>query len=93
MSVTVSPATANVQEGSQQQFTATVTNTNDNAITWQVNGVTGGNASVGTISYCGLYTAPSVIPNPASVTITAFITDMTSGFRLFHRDHHGGDLQ
>ena len=77
-SVTVSPATANVQEGSQQQFTATVSNTNDNAITWQVNGVTGGNATVGTISATGLYTAPSVIPNPASVTITAFITDMTT---------------
>jgi predicted small lipoprotein YifL len=77
-SVTVSPATANVQEGSQQQFTATVSNTNDNAITWQVNGVTGGNSSVGTISSTGLYTAPSVIPNPASVTITALITDMTT---------------
>ncbi len=77
-SVTVSPATANVQEGSQQQFTATVSNTNDNAITWQVNGVTGGNTSVGTISATGLYTAPSVIPNPASVTITAFITDMST---------------
>jgi hypothetical protein len=77
-SVTVSPATANVQEGSQQQFTATVSNTNDNAITWQVNGVTGGNTSVGTISASGLYTAPSVIPNPASVTITAFITDMST---------------
>ncbi len=77
-SVTVSPATANVQEGSQQQFTATVSNTNDNAITWQVNGVTGGNTSVGTITAAGLYTAPSVIPHPASVTITAFITDMTT---------------
>ena len=77
-SVTVSPATANVLEGSQQQFTAMVSNTNDNAITWQVNGVTGGNASVGTISATGLYTAPSVISNPASVTITAFITDMST---------------
>jgi hypothetical protein len=69
--VTVSPATANVQEGSQQQFTATVTNTSDTAVTWQVNGVTGGNATVGTISSTGLYTAPAVIPSPASVTVTA----------------------
>ena len=74
----VSPATANVQEGTQQQFTATVSGTNDNAITWQVNGVTGAMTSVGTISATGLYTAPSVVPNPASVTITAFITDMTT---------------
>ena len=77
-SVTVSPATANVPEGSQQQFTATVSNTNDTNVTWQVNGVTGGNTTLGTISTTGLYTAPAVIPNPASVTITAFITDMTT---------------
>jgi hypothetical protein len=74
--VTTSPATANVQEGSQLQFTATVSNTNDNTVTWQVNGVTGGNTSAGTISSTGLYTAPAVIPNPASVTVSAFISDM-----------------
>jgi len=77
-SVTVSPATANVQEGAQQQFTAMVTGTNDTNVTWQVNGVTGGNATVGTIGAAGLYTAPSVVPNPASVTITAFISDMSN---------------
>ncbi len=76
--VTVTPATANVQEGSQQQFTATVTNTNDTTVTWQVNGVTGGNATVGTITSAGLYTAPAAIPSPASITITAFITDVPS---------------
>jgi hypothetical protein len=67
-----------VQEGSQQQFTATVSNTSDTNVTWQVNSITGGNAAVGTISSSGLYTAPDVIPNPASVTITAFITDTPS---------------
>jgi len=77
-SVTISPATANVQEGSQQQFTALVSNTSDQAVTWQVNGVTGGNPTVGTISATGLYTAPAVIPNPASVTISAFISDMVT---------------
>ena len=66
------------RKASQQQFTATVTNTTDTAVTWQVNGVTGGNATVGTINSSGLYTAPAVIPNPASVTITAFITDNSS---------------
>jgi hypothetical protein len=76
--VAVAPATANVQEASQQQFTATVSNTNDTAVTWQVNGVTGGNASVGTITSAGLYTAPNAIPSPASVTVSAFITDVPS---------------
>ncbi len=69
--VMVSPATANVQEGSTAQFTATVTNTSNNAVNWSVNNVAGGNASVGTISSTGLYTAPDVVPSPASVTITA----------------------
>lgn len=72
-SVTVSPATANVQEGSTQQFTATVTNSSNTTVTWQVNSIAGGNASVGTIDSTGLYTAPVIVPNPASVTITAVL--------------------
>lgn len=69
--VTVSPATANVQEGSTLQFTATVANSTNTAVNWVVNGIAGGNATVGTISSTGLYTAPSVVPSPASVTVTA----------------------
>ena len=77
-SVAVSPATANVQEGGTQQFTASVTNTTSTAVTWQVNGVTGGNSTVGTITSSGLYTAPDVIPSPASVTISAVLQADTS---------------
>jgi hypothetical protein len=72
-SITVSPATANVQEGSQQQFSAVVMNSSTTAVTWQVNSIAGGNATVGTISSTGLYTAPAIVPNPASVTITAVL--------------------
>ena len=71
--VTVTPATLNLLEGSTQQFMAAVTNTNQTAVTWQVNGVTGGNATVGTISSTGLYTAPAIVPNPASITVTAVL--------------------
>jgi len=71
--VSVSPATANVQEGGTQQFTASVTNTSSTTVTWQVNGVAGGNATTGTITSTGLYTAPDVIPSPASVTISAVL--------------------
>ena len=71
--VAVSPATANVQEASTQQFSATVSNTSQTAVTWQVNGITGGNATVGTIDSTGLYTAPAAIPNPPSVTVTAVL--------------------
>src|SRR6266513_1476375 len=69
--VTISPVAATVGAGGTQQFTATVENTSNTAVTWQVSGVTGGNATVGTISNSGLYTAPTVVPNPAIVTVTA----------------------
>jgi uncharacterized protein (DUF1800 family) len=41
------------------------------ALTFYVNGVQGGNSTVGTISSTGLYTAPAVIPSPDSVVITS----------------------
>ena len=69
--VTIAPLTATVETGKTQQFTATVQNTSNTAVTWQVNGVTGGNATVGTISNSGLYTAPAAVPSPATVTVTA----------------------
>jgi hypothetical protein len=69
--VTVSPGTVSVPGNTTQQFNATVTNTANTAVTWQVNTVPGGNATVGTISASGLYTAPAAIPNPATVTVSA----------------------
>src|SRR5204862_151904 len=68
VSVTIAPTSATVAARGTQQFTATVQNTSNTAVTWQVNGVTGGNATVGTISSSGLYTAPA---SPATVTVTA----------------------
>jgi uncharacterized protein (DUF1800 family) len=44
---------------------------NGMALTFYVDGIQGGNATVGTISSSGLYTAPAVIPSPDSVTITS----------------------
>ena len=40
-------------------FTATVAGTATTDVTYTVNGVTGGNAQVGTITAVGLYTAPA----------------------------------
>src|SRR5439155_591121 len=69
--VSVTPAAASVQTGGTQTFTATVTNSANKAVIWQVNGITGGNTSVGTISTTGVYTAPATVPSPAMVTVTA----------------------
>lgn len=71
ITVTVTPASATVSPGATRQFMDTVTGTTNTAVTWQVNGTAGGNATVGTITANGLYTAPSTIPNPSTVTVTA----------------------
>ncbi|HJT68578.1 MAG TPA: alkaline phosphatase family protein [Terriglobales bacterium] len=54
-----------------QQFSATVSNTGNTTVAWSVNGISGGNAELGTISSNGLYTAPASVPTPADLTITA----------------------
>jgi len=71
VTVTVSPASAQVPVNGLQQFSAAVANTSNTAVTWSANGVPGGNSTVGTISFAGLYTAPAKIPSPATVTVTA----------------------
>src|SRR5207244_3994983 len=78
VSVTISPILATVAAGGTQQFSAVVQNTSNTAVTWQVNGMTGGNATVGTISSSGLYTASVLVALPvlvlAAVGVTVFET-------------------
>ena len=69
--ITVIPATATVRAGSTQAFAALVPGSWNASVTWGVNGVAGGNATVGTISGEGLYTAPSNLPTPSTITVTA----------------------
>jgi hypothetical protein len=69
--VTVSPNSATLRTGLPQPFTATVTGTSNMSVTWQVNGLTGGAASTGTISATGVYTAPAILPSPNTVTVEA----------------------
>ena len=71
VAITISPTSATVAGGATQQFTAAVTGSTNTAVTWQVNGTTGGDAINGTISTTGLYTAPSVLPSNTTITITA----------------------
>ncbi len=70
LAVTVSPTSASLALGANQQFSGTVTGSSNTAVTWSVNGVPGGNPNVGTISNSGLYAAPSVL-SPGSVSVTA----------------------
>jgi len=69
--ITVAPTAALVQVNSSTQFTATVTNTTNQSVTWKVNDIVGGNPTNGEISGTGLYTAPAAAPFVSTVVITA----------------------
>src|SRR2546429_3245665 len=71
VSVTISPIFVTVAPSATEQFSDTVTGSNNTAVTWAVNGVTGGNSTFGTVSTSGLYAAPATVPNPATATVTA----------------------
>lgn len=70
-SFSVSPSAATVALGEETSFTVKVASGTPPAVTWSVNGVAGGNASVGTITANGAYTAPSSFPSDNTVTVTA----------------------
>ncbi|HKU21836.1 MAG TPA: hypothetical protein VJQ50_12535 [Terriglobales bacterium] len=69
--ISVSPSTVTLSPGSSQVFKATVINTTDTVVTWQVNNINGGNAKVGTISTFGVYVAPPTEPTPPTVNVKA----------------------
>jgi hypothetical protein len=70
VTVSLSPVRSAVVAISQpQQFTATVTgNISDLSLNWSVDGIAGGNTTMGTISAAGLYAPPAT---PGSHTVTA----------------------
>lgn len=75
--VTVTPSPVSLLAGGAQVLTASVSGTGNPAtgVTWSVNGIAGGNSTVGTIVPNGantaVYTAPSVPPSPATVNVMA----------------------
>lgn len=78
VSVTISPSTITLGTMATQSFTATVSGSSNTGVTWQVNGVSGGSSANGLISTTvlntsneALYLAPSSVPSPASVSVTA----------------------
>ena len=71
VTINVVPTSATLPTGGTQQFAGIVAGASNTSVTWQVNGITGGNATVGTISTLGSYQAPGAVPSPATVTVTA----------------------
>jgi hypothetical protein len=68
--VTVSPAVAAITPAQTSQFTATVSG--GGAVNWKVDGVAGGNGSVGTIGSSGLYT-PGTVLGRHTITATSVL--------------------
>lgn len=71
VSVSISPTSASVATGRTRQFTASAQSGLSMATIWNVNGIVGGNNVVGKISSGGLFTAPSAVPLPSVVTVSA----------------------
>ncbi len=68
--ITVSPSSAEVAAGATAQFSAVVTGTSDTGVTWSVDG--GG--AWGVVGPGGLYTAPSIVPDPPVALVRATST-------------------
>jgi hypothetical protein len=73
VTVTVTPNSAQPFQGGNVQFNVVVKNASSPVVQWQVNQMTGGNPIVGMIDPTGLYTAPTLVPNPPTVTVTAVL--------------------
>ncbi len=71
VTVTIAPPNGSVVLGATQQFSATVANAANQSVTWNVNGIAGGNSLVGTISPTGLFTAPQILPQLPSASVQA----------------------
>jgi CSLREA domain-containing protein len=69
--ISILPPAVTLQTDDTQQFTASVTHHQDTSVSWSVNGMPGGNSTVGTIDAAGLYTAPNSVPTPSTVTVSA----------------------
>ena len=69
--VSVTPASTSVATGATQQLSSSVGGTSNTAVTWTVQGAGCSGTGCGTISSTGLYTAPSAVPSPATVTVIA----------------------
>jgi hypothetical protein len=66
ISVTLAPAPATLSGGQNQQFTATVFNSGNTAVTWATTP-----AGIGSVSGTGLYSAPTSVSSTRVLTVTA----------------------
>jgi hypothetical protein len=71
---------AKVRAGRGMQLTVTTRDLPDDTATWTVNGVPGGDGTVGTISPTGVYRAPARVPEKPVVVVRATSVHDTAAF-------------
>jgi chitodextrinase len=82
----LSPRNVAITPAQAQQYTATSPGGGSPTVTWSVDGVDGGNSTVGTITSGGLYTAP---PSAGTHTVTA-TSQTQSGSATAYTTNYGG---
>jgi hypothetical protein len=76
--VLITPSGVSVALSATQQFSATVTGSTNQNVTWSVDGIASGNSTIGTISTTGLYTAPPLIGSH-NITAVAQVNNASVG--------------
>jgi len=95
--VAITPREFSVTPKQTKQLQATIGGVSSTSVTWLVDGIAGGNATVGTISTSGLYTAPgaagahtvkaiSTANSTQSASVPVFVTN-NSGVFTYHNDN------
>ena len=74
--VRVFPSAATLLPNDSVALTAIVGGTADQSVIWAVNGINGGDNTIGTISATGLYAAPAALPGNASLSVLVRATSV-----------------
>ena len=83
---TIHPTLVHVEPGAQQRFKVVMKAPRLMAaeaaegVTWSVNDIPGGDASVGTIDEQGVYTAPAAMPSPREINIVAHAPNAANNY-------------
>src|SRR4051812_3296896 len=97
VTVKVTPKQVAITYTQTQQFTRTVLNSSNTGVIWTVDGVIGGDATVGTITSAGLYTPPASVGShmiaatsmadpTKSASSTLYVTNYAGTF-TYHNDN------
>jgi plastocyanin len=78
ITVSVSPASTSIRAGDSLAFSASVSGSSNQTVTWSVNSSAGSAATIGIITSTGNYTAPTILPSPNTITIHATSTASSS---------------